>query len=183
MPIVADMHHTRALGVSLAAFASLASLLLAAPASAVDRRGVSQDEALDIALAQADVQKSEVRRLKMERGEEASRRVYKIEFETEFGDYDFAVAVQSGRIIDADYEVNDDWIRRQPRASCSAADAKRLAAGKAPGASPSAVVLKSEGEGREARWEGRFFHDGLKYEFEIDRGTCIIQDWNADLRE
>lgn len=31
--------------------------------------------------------------------------------------------------------------------------------------------------------EGELFHDGVKYEFEIDPKTGIIFDWNADLRE
>ena len=34
----------------------------------------------------------------------------------------------------------------------------------------------------DARYEGELFHEGIKYEFEIDPRTGRIVDWNADLR-
>lgn len=38
--------------------------------------------------------------------------MHKIEFETAYGDYDYAIAVEDGRIIDADYEVDEEWLDR-----------------------------------------------------------------------
>ena len=52
-----------------------------------------------------------------------------------------------------------------------------------PGSSAENVRMREEsGDGR-GRFEGELFHDGIKYEFEIDPKTGIIFDWNADLRE
>ena len=65
------------------------------------------DEAIAIACTDAGVSQRELFDTKQQREEESGIAVHKIEFETAYGDYDYAIAVEDGRIIDADYEVDE----------------------------------------------------------------------------
>ena len=65
----------------------------------------------------------------------------------------------------------------------TAEEAKTLLAGKAPGASAGDIALREERSDGRTRYEGEFYGDGIKYEFELDAATGVIYDWNADLRE
>ena len=79
---------------------------------------ISRDEALAIALANASVPEADAYNVKVERDGDNGIPLWDIEFETEYGDYDFEVALSGGRIVGADYEVDDEWLDRlgrQPR--------------------------------------------------------------------
>ena len=157
-----------------------------APAGQTAAGEVSREEALAIAYANASVPEADAYNVKAERDEEGGIPIWDIEFETEYGDYDFEVAISGGRIVGADYEVDDEWLDRLSRHTGSpltAEEAKTLLAGKAPGASAGDIALREERSDGRTRYEGEFYGDGIKYEFELDAATGVIYDWNADLRE
>lgn len=52
--------------------------------------------------------------MKVERDRENDIPVFHVEFETEYGDYDFEIAVAGGKIIGADYEVDEEWLGGGP---------------------------------------------------------------------
>ena len=82
----------------------------------------------------------------------------------------------------ADYEVDEEWIRRLGEKSISAEQAKDLIQSKIPGVARDEVrIWEERGDGR-IRFEGEVYHQNIKYEFEIDAQTGVIFDWNADLR-
>ncbi len=140
--------------------------------------GISRDEAVSLALDYASVAKRDIINLKIDRDEEHGVPVYSIEFETKFGDFDLCVARSSGRIIDADMEIDDEWVRRQPSAANPESKVRREVLRRVPGASSADIRLRQEGR----RWEGVLRHDGMKYEFEADRRTGLIFDWTAERR-
>ena len=145
---------------------------------------ISRDEALAIALANASVPEADAYNVKAERDEEGGIPIWDIEFETEYGDYDFEVAISGGRIIGADYEVDDEWLDRLSRHTGSpltAEQAQDAVAAKAPDAQ-TFRLWQEESDGR-LRYEGEAYGDDIKYEFELDAATGVIYDWNADLRE
>ena len=154
-----------------------------APAGQTAAGEVSREEALAIAYANASVPEADAYNVKAERDEEGGIPIWDIEFETEYGDYDFEVAVSGGRIVGADYEVDDEWLDRLGGSPVTAEEAKTLLAGKAPGASAGDIALREERSDGRTRYEGEFYGDGIKYEFELDAATGVIYDWNADLRE
>ncbi len=139
---------------------------------------LSAREAAAIAMKNAGVAAEDIFNLKTEHDEENGIAVYAVEFETKYGDYDFCVARRNGRIIDADCEVREEWIRRQPAARDSENAVRLEVVRRVPGASSSQVLLRRQKD----RWEGLLRHDGFKYEFEADRRTGIISDWNAEMR-
>ena len=144
---------------------------------------ISQDEALAIALANAGVPEGDAYHIKNETDSDNGIPLYDIEFETDYGDYDFEVAMADGRIVGADYEVDEEWLDALGGSPITAEEAASIVAGKIPGASAADVdIWEESGDGR-GRYEGELFLDGMKYEFEIDPQTGRIFDWTADLRD
>src|SRR5699024_1658966 len=144
---------------------------------------ISGDEALAIALDNASVPEPNAYNVKVERDGDNGIPIWDIEFETEYGDYDFEVAISGGRIIGADYEVDEEWLDRLSRhggGPLSAGQAQDIVAAKAPDAS-SFLIREEHSDGRLC-YEGEAYGDDIKYEFELDAATGVIYDWNADLR-
>ena len=141
------------------------------------------DEALAIALDNASVPEPNAYNVKVERDGDNGIPIWDIEFETEYGDYDFEVAISGGRIVGADYEVDEEWLDRLSRhggGPLSAGQAQDIVAAKAPDAS-SFLIREEHSDGRLC-YEGEAYGDDIKYEFELDAATGVIYDWNADLR-
>ena len=155
-----------------------------APAGQTAAGEVSREEALAIAYANASVPEADAYNVKVERDGDNGIPIWDIEFETEYGDYDFEVAISGGRIVGADYEVDDEWLDRLSRHTGSpltAEQAQDAVAAKAPDAQ-TFRLWQEESDGR-LRYEGEAYGDDIKYEFELDAATGVIYDWNADLRE
>ena len=154
-----------------------------APEGEVAAGEISREEALAIALANAGVPEGDAYNVKIETDSDNGIPLYDIEFETDYGDYDFEVAMADGRIVGADYEVDEEWLDALGGSPVTAEEAASIVAGKIPGASAADVdIWEESGDGR-GRYEGDLFLDGMKYEFEIDPQTGRIIDWNADLRD
>ena len=144
---------------------------------------ISREAALAIALENAGVLEGDAYNVKNETDSDNGIPLYDIEFETDYGDYDFEVAMADGRIVGADYEVDEEWLDALGGSPVTAEEAASIVAGKVSGASAADVSVREEsGDGR-GRYEGELFLDGMKYEFEIDPQTGRIFDWNADLRD
>ena len=144
---------------------------------------ISREEALAIALENAGVLEGDAYNVKNETDSDNGIPLYDIEFETDYGDYDFEVAMADGRIVGADYEVDEEWLDALGGNPVTAEEAASIVAGKIPGASAADVSVREEsGDGR-GRYEGELFLDGMKYEFELDPRTGRIFDWTADLRD
>lgn len=154
--------------------------LAEAPAPA--GRPVSGEEALAIALANAGVPESRAQVRKLERDGDSGIPIYDIEFETPYGDYDFEIAIETGTIVGADYEVQEEWVRRQPARPVSPEEAKAIVQSKVPGLPADAIRIRRESGDGYGRYEGRAAFRGTVYEFEMDPGTGLIFDWTADLR-
>ena len=152
-------------------------------ASAVPGYAVTPHDAFQIALRNADVPISDVQKRKIESDDSYGFLVYDIEFETEYGDSDFSIAREDGRIVGADYEVDEEWLSVLGGSAVTLEEAVTVVQGKVPGVSAEEIQIWEEhGDGR-GRYEGELFYGGMKYEFEIDPRTGLIFDWNADLRD
>ena len=144
---------------------------------------ISGEDALTIALSNADVPESDAYNIKCERDGDNGVPIYDIEFETDYGDYDFEVAVADGRIVGADYEVDEEYLDALGGDAISLEDAQVLVSGKVPGSDAGDVRVWEENEVGRGRFERELYFGAMKYEFEIDPATGRIFDWNADLRD
>ena len=86
-----------------------------------------------------------------------------------------------GRIVSADYEVDEEWLDTLGDSPVSLEEAALLVQSRFRLSRGGCRDPEESGDGRD-RYEGELFFDGMKYEFEIDPRTGIIFDWNADLR-
>ena len=145
--------------------------------------GISREAAFALALENADVPEKDAYNVKVEWDRENDISIFQVEFETEYGDYDFEIATEDGKIIGADYEVKEEWLDRLGGSPVTMEKAKQVVQSKVPGSSAENVQIWEEAGDVRGRFEGELFHDRIKYEFEIDSQTGIIFDWNADLRE
>ena len=154
-----------------------------APNGGTSSGEISREEALAIALDNAGIPEGDAYNIKNETDRDHGIPIYDIEFETEYGDYDFEIAIDGGRIVGADYEVDEEWLDALGGSQVSLEEAAAIAVGKVPGSSAADVTIWEEsGDGR-GRYEGELSFDGMKFEFEIDPQTGLIFDWNADLRD
>ena len=151
-----------------------------------EQAGTDRDGALAIALENAGVDEQDIYNVKVEQDGDNGIPIYDIEFETDYGDYDFEVAIADGRIVGADYEVDEEWLDTLGGSPVDQDGVRQLVAAKVPGASAQDVQVweeggNSRGDGR-GRYEGELYHDSMKYEFEVDPRTGRIFDWVADWR-
>lgn len=130
----------------------------------------------------AGVSADQAYNVKIDRDKDAAIPVYDVEFETNDSDYDVEVDIHSGDIVSSDYEVKDEWARRQAWNPMSMTEAKNLVLSKVPDASPQDVQLRQDIDDGAPRYEGRLLTGTMYYEFEIDPDTGIILDWKADKR-
>lgn len=150
--------------------------------SAQSDGAITPEGALAIALDNADVSESDAYNIKNEQDGDNGIPIYDIEFETDYGDYDFEVAIADGRIVGADYEVDEEYLDTLSGNAISLNDAKGLVSEKVPGSDANDVQIWEENEDGRSRFEGELYFEDMKYEFEIDPATGKIYDWNADLR-
>lgn len=145
-----------------------------------EQAGTDRDGALAIALENAGVDEQDIYNVKVEQDGDNGIPIYDIEFETDYGDYDFEVAIADGRIVGADYEVDEEWLDTLGGSPVEQDGVRQLVAAKVPGASAQDVQVWEEGGN--SRYEGELYHDSMKYEFEVDPRTGRIFDWAADWR-
>ena len=143
---------------------------------------ISRDDALTIALGHAGVSQGEAYNVKVERDGDNGIPIYDIEFETDYGDYDYEIAIADGGIVGTDYEVEEEWACRQPEREVSEDEIRALVQQKVPGAPASDIQIRQERDDGRFRYEGSLSYNDMYYEFEVDGQTGIILDWNADLR-
>lgn len=147
-----------------------------------EQAGTDRDGALAIALENAGVDEQDIYNVKVEQDGDNGIPIYDIEFETDYGDYDFEVAIADGRIVGADYEVDEEWLDTLGGSPVEQDGVRQLVAAKVPGASAQDVQVREEGGDGRGRYEGELYHDSMKYEFEVDPRTGRIFDWAADWR-
>ena len=144
---------------------------------------IDQDTALALAMENAGVPEKDAYNMRVERDRENDIPIFQVEFETEYGNYDFEIAITDGTIIGADYEVDEEWLDRLGGSPVTLEEAKQVVQSKVSGSSTENIRMWEESDDGRGRFERELYHDGIKYEFEIDPKTGIIFDWNADLRE
>ena len=87
---------------------------------------IDQDAALALAMEKAGVPEKDTYNVKVERDRENDIPIFQVEFETEYGNYDFEIAITGGKIIGADYEVDEEWLDRLGGSPVTLEEAKQV---------------------------------------------------------
>lgn len=142
---------------------------------------LDRETALAIALENAGVDQQDAYHITVEQDGDNGIPIFDIEFKTEYGDYDYEIAIKTGEIVGADYEVDEKFLDKLGGTPVTAEEAKAIVQEKVPGAPLESIRIWEERDDGRGRYEGELFYQNMKYEFEIDPQTGILFDWNADL--
>lgn len=147
----------------------------------IEFEDIDDKTAFLIALNDASVPQDNTYNVKIEKDEERNIPIYDIEFETNYGDYDYEIAIEDGSIIGADYEVDEEWFDRLGGSPVTIDEAKQIVHEKVSKAPIDIIKIWEKSSNGRDYYEGKLSFNNMKYEFEIDSATGIIYDWNADL--
>ena len=115
---------------------------------------ISPETALTTALNNAGVPETDAYHIQIETDGDNGIPIYDIEFETDYGDYDFEVDIETGSIVGADYEVDDEWLGRLGGNPVTADAAKAILQSKAPGVEAGDIALREEHSDGRLRYSG-----------------------------
>lgn len=141
---------------------------------------LSGDQALELAIQNAKVDSSAVKRTKIERDTERGIPVYEVGFDTDDGEYDYKIAVDGGAILDIDFEMHDSALRQAPSNPITIDQAKSLVTSQVPGAPEQDIRIWEEYDDGRTSFEGEFYFENAKYEFEIDASTGKMVHWSVE---
>lgn len=142
---------------------------------------ITEEKALSIAYEHAGVTADEVYNVQVEREQENGNPVFKAEFETEAGEYEYEILRSDGRIYETDYELKKEWVYAQPEDSVTIDEAAQKIADLTGAAAEDVNIWQEGGDGR-AHYEGNVSYNGVYYEFELDPETNIIYEWSAKVQ-
>ena len=97
------------------------------------RGEIDRDGAFALALENAEVPEDDAYNVKVEKDRENDISIWQVEFETDYGDYEYEIASADGRIVGADYEVDEEWLDSLGGSPVDEDGARSIAAGKAAG--------------------------------------------------
>lgn len=149
----------------------------------IEFKDIDDKTAFMIALDDAEVPQEEAYNIKIEEDGDNGIPIYDIEFETNYGDYDYEIAIENGAIVKADYEVDEQWLDKLGGNPITIEEAQKIVQGKIYQVPLDKINIREENSDGRGRYEGELFFNDRKYEFEIDQLTGIIFDWNVDLRK
>ena len=147
----------------------------------IEFKDIDDKTAFLIALDDASVPQDNAYNIKIEKNEDGNIPIYDVEFETNYGDYDYEIAIEDGSIVGADYEVDENWFDRLGGSSVTIDEARQIVHEKVSKAPVDTIEIWEKSSSGRDYYEGRLLFNNIKYEFEIDSATGIIYDWNADL--
>ena len=124
--------------------------------------GISEQEALDIALKHADVKESDM----------TSKRIKK--------EYDYEISVSDGKIIKHDFETDNKNNQKSSQSGkeISINEAKKIALDKIPGAKK--IQIKKDKDDGRVVYEGEIHYNNVEYDFKIDASTGKLIKWEED---
>lgn len=106
-------------------------------------------------MENAGVPEKDAYNVKVERDRENDIPIFQVEFETEYGNYDFEIAITGGKIIGVDYEVDEEWLDRLGGSPVTLEKAKQAVQSKVPASSTENIRMWEEsGDGPGPLWRG-----------------------------
>ncbi len=144
----------------------------------LDEKGrIGIEKAKEIVLAQLGLTEAEF----TEKKYELDDGVYELEFIANGIEYEYEVDAYTGKILEADYERNDDWNKQdtpvQPT-KVTLEQAKELVFTKL--GITEADVKYAKYDLDDGKYEIEFHYNGAEYEFEVDATTGTIVETNVD---
>ena len=145
---------------------------------------ITEDQAREIALANAGLTAEEVTFLKTQLDRDDGRLVYDVEFYTaDYTEYDYEIDAADGTILSSDFDAEGYTAPADSATAITADQAKEIALAEVPGATVDDIYeFELDRDDGRLEYEGAIWYDGTEYEFTIDGYSGAIRSWEADLR-
>ena len=145
---------------------------------------ITEDQAREIALADAGLTAEEVTFLKTQLDRDDGRLVYDVEFYTaDYTEYDYEIDAADGTILSSDFDAEGYTAPTDSATAITADQAKEIALAEVPGATVDDIYeFELDRDDGRLEYEGAIWYDGTEYEFTIDGYSGAIRSWEADLR-
>lgn len=145
---------------------------------------ITEDQAREIALANAGLTAEEVTFLKTQLDRDDGRLVYDVEFYTaDYTEYDYEIDAADGTVLSSDFDAEGYTAPADSATAITADQAKEIALAEVPGATVDDIYeFELDRDDGRLEYEGAIWYDGTEYEFTIDGYSGAIRSWEADLR-
>ena len=145
---------------------------------------ITEDQAREIALADAGLTAEEVTFLKTKLDRDDGRLVYDVEFYTaDYTEYDYEIDAADGTVLSSDFDAEGYTAPADSATAITADQAKEIALAEVPGATVDDIYeCELDRDDGRLEYEGAIWYDGTEYEFTIDGYSGAIRSWEADLR-
>ena len=145
---------------------------------------ITEDQAREIALADAGLTAEEVTFLKTQLDRDDGRLVYDVEFYTaDYTEYDYEIDAADGTMLSSDFDAEGYTAPAEGSTAITADQAKEIALAEVPGATVDDIYeFELDRDDGRLEYEGAIWYDGTEYEFTIDGYSGAIRSWEADLR-
>ena len=145
---------------------------------------ITEDQAREIALADAGLTAEEVTFLKTQLDRDDGRLVYDVEFyNADYTEYDYEIDAADGPILSSDFDAEGYTAPADSATAITADQAKEIALAEVPGATVDDIYdFELDRDDGRREYEGAIWYDGTEYEFTIDGYSGAIRSWEADLR-
>ena len=145
---------------------------------------ITEDQAREIALADAGLTTEEVTFLKTQLDRDDGRLVYDVEFYTaDYTEYDYEIDAADGTVLSSDFDAEGYTAPADSATAITADQAKEIALAEVPGATVDDIYeFELDRDDGRLEYEGAIWYDGTEYEFTIDGYSGAIRSWEADLR-
>lgn len=146
-------------------------------------QAITADKAKEIALKHVGLKAEEVNFIKAELDKERGQSVYDVEFYKGNVEYDFEIDVKTGKILKADYDIENYVIPGTSVANTSLEKAKEIALKQAGVDAAKAKFVKAELdiENGVLLYDIEFYVDNVEYDFEIDAKTGKVLEFDKDI--
>ena len=145
---------------------------------------ITEDQAREIALADAGLTAEEVTFLKTKLDRDDGRLVYDVEFyNADYTEYDYEIDAADGTVLSSDFDAEGYTAPADSATAITADQAKEIALAEVPGATVDDIYeFELDRDDGRLEYEGAIWYDGTEYEFTIDGYSGAIRSWEADLR-
>ena len=145
---------------------------------------ITEDQAREIALADAGLTAEEVTFLKTKLDRDDGRLGYDGEFYTaDYPENDYEIDAADGTVLSSDFDAEGYTAPADSATAITADQAKEIALAEVPGATVDDIYeFELDRDDGRLEYEGAIWYDGTEYEFTIDGYSGAIRSWEADLR-
>ncbi len=148
---------------------------------ASDSDSINEDDAKEIALADAGFSESEVKNIRVKFNRDDGKNEYEVDFYVGSDEYEYEISADDGSILSKGRDINNDFgSAAASDASITISEAKKIVLSKVSGATENDIHIYAEKDDGRVVYEGSVMLDDMEYEFEIDGETGKIISWEAE---